>query len=159
MPSQFMPGRNKDFVNWLDSEGMADDYLKNFDWTTFDYATLTQEIMDRLAAPTAKFFLSHTKVELLEGAVKHRILFYPQFTTADLLKSDQLAAREFWVDLEHPELGTTITYPGPFVKLSETPIRMTRRAPLIGEHNQEIYGKELGMSSKEIQALKKAKVI
>jgi crotonobetainyl-CoA:carnitine CoA-transferase CaiB-like acyl-CoA transferase len=159
IPSAMMPGRNADFVRWMDSEGMADDYLKNYDWSKFDYSNMTQETMDRMAEPTAKFFLSHTKVELLEGAVKHRILFYPQFTTADILKSDQLAAREYWADLEHPELGTTITYPGPFAKLSETPIRMSRRAPLIGEHNQEIYGKELGMSKKEIQALKEAEVI
>ena len=159
MPSTMMPGRNADFVRWMDAEGMADDYLKNFDWSKFDYTTLTQETIDRMAEPTAKFFLAHTKVELLEGAVKHRILFYPQFTTSDILESEQLAAREFWLDLEHPELGTSIRYPGPFVKLSETPIQIKQRAPLIGEHNQEIYGKELGMSSKEIQALKKAKVI
>jgi crotonobetainyl-CoA:carnitine CoA-transferase CaiB-like acyl-CoA transferase len=75
------------------------------------------------------------------------------------LQSDQLKSREYWVDLEHPELGTKITYPGPFVKLSETPIRINRRAPLIGEHNEEIYIKELGMTHKELQALKRAKVI
>jgi crotonobetainyl-CoA:carnitine CoA-transferase CaiB-like acyl-CoA transferase len=154
-----MPGRNADFVRWMDSEGMADDYLKNYDWDNFDYSNMTQETVDRMAAPTAKFFASHTKEELLEGAVRHRILFYPQFTTSDLLKSSQLNARKYWVDMEHPELGTAITYPGPFAKLSETPIKYTRRAPLIGEHNQEIYGKELGMANKEIQALKKAKII
>ncbi len=153
------PSRNNDFVKWLDSEGMADDFLKNFDWTTFDYTTVTQETMNRLAEPTGRFFQSHTKVELLEGAVKHRIFFYPQFTTMNILESEQLAARDFWVNLEHPELGTSLRYPGAFAKLSETPIRMQRRAPLIGEHNEEIYGKELGMSHQEIQALKKAKVI
>jgi crotonobetainyl-CoA:carnitine CoA-transferase CaiB-like acyl-CoA transferase len=61
--------------------------------------------------------------------------------------------------VEHPELGTKIRYPGPFAKLSETPIQITRRAPLIGEHNEEIYVKELGMSHKEMQTLKKAEVI
>ena len=159
MPSGMNPERNLDFVRWMDSVGMADDYLKNFDWSKFDYSTLTQETIDRMAEPTAKFFAAQTKVELLEGAVKHRVFFYPQFTTSDLLKSDQLKAREYWVDVEHPELGTKIRYPGPFAKLSETPIQITRRAPLIGEHNEEIYVKELGMSHKEMQALKKAKVI
>jgi crotonobetainyl-CoA:carnitine CoA-transferase CaiB-like acyl-CoA transferase len=159
MPSGMNPERNLDFVRWMDSVGMADDYLKNFDWSKFDYSTLTQETIDRMAEPTAKFFAAQTKVELLEGAVKHRIFFYPQFTTSDLLKSDQLKAREYWVDVEHPELSTKIRYPGPFAKLSETPIQITKRAPLIGEHNEEIYIKELGMSHKEMQAMKKAKVI
>jgi benzylsuccinate CoA-transferase BbsE subunit len=159
MPSGMNPDRNKDFVRWMESVGMADDYLKNFDWSKFDYSTLTQATIDRMAEPTAKFFAAQTKVELLEGAVKHRVFFYPQFTTADLLKSDQLKAREYWIDLDHPELGKKITYPGPFAKLSETPINITRRAPLIGEHNAEIYEKELGIPHKELLALKKAKVI
>lgn len=159
MPSGMNPERNLDFVRWMDSLGYADDYLKNFDWSKFDYSTLTQETIDRMAVPTSKFFAAQTKVELLEGAVKHRIFFYPQFTTSDLLKSDQLKSREYWADVEHPELDTKIRYPGPFAKLSETPIQITRRAPLIGEHNEEIYVKELGMSHKEMQALKKAKVI
>ena len=159
MPRQFAAIRNVAFVNWLDSEGMADDFLKGFDWDTFDYATVTQEEIDRISEPTAKFFMAHTKVELLEGAVKHRILFYPQFTTTDILESVQLAARGFWVELEHPELDTTITYPGAFAQISETPLRISRRAPLIGEHNEEIYQKELGISSEELLTLKQAKVI
>jgi len=159
MPTGTGPNRNLDFVRWMESKGMANDYIRNFDWSKYDMSTLTQEIIDNLAEPTAKFFAAQTKVELLEGAVKHRVFFYPQFTVKDILESDQLAAREYWVDVEHPELGTKIRYPGPFAKLSETPIEIRRRAPLIGEHNEEIYGKELGMSKKEIQELKKAKVI
>ena len=159
MPGQFRAATNVAFVNWMDSEGMATDFLKEFDWEEFDYAEVTQEIMDRLEGPTAKFFMSHTKLELLEGAVQHRILFYPQFDTTDLLESVQLNAREYWADLEHPELGTTITYPGPFAKLSETPIKITRRAPLIGEHNREIYEEELGIPSAEILKLKQAGII
>ena len=95
----------------------------------------------------------------MEGAVKHRVFFYPQFTTKDILESEQLAAREFWADVEHPELNDKIRYPGPFAKLSETPIQVKRRAPLIGEHNEEIYEKELGISKKEIEELKEAKII
>jgi crotonobetainyl-CoA:carnitine CoA-transferase CaiB-like acyl-CoA transferase len=158
-PGQFRAATNIAFVRWLDSEGMATDFLKEFDWEEFDYNDITQEIMDRLEEPTGKFFMSHTKLELLEGAVQHRILFYPQFNTTDLLESAQLNAREFWVDIEHPEIGDTITYPGPFAKLSETPIKISRRAPLIGEHNREIYEEELGIAGEEILRLKKAGII
>ena len=159
MPGELSARRNVAFVNWLDSEGMANDFLKGFDWNTFDYAAITQEVMDRIAEPTAKFFMSHTKTELLEGAVKHRILFYPQFTTANILESVQLRARGYWVEIEHPELDTTITYPGAFVQASETPPRISRRAPLIGEHNQEIYERELGISKEELLRLKQDSII
>ena len=41
-------------------------------------------------------------------------------------------------------LGRTLTMPGPFAKMSETPIGPTARAPRLGEHNDEIYGGLLG---------------
>jgi crotonobetainyl-CoA:carnitine CoA-transferase CaiB-like acyl-CoA transferase len=103
--------------------------------------------------------MSHTKLELLEGAVQHRILFYPQFDTTDVLESVQLNAREYWVNIDHPELGTSITYPGPFAKLSETPIKISRCAPRIGEHNREIYEEGLGIPGEEILKLKQAGII
>ena len=87
------------------------------------------------------------------------MFFYPIFNTADVLKSSQLAAREFWEEVEHPELGTTITYPGAFAKISETPIRISRCAPRIGEHNQEVYEQELGIPREKLLKLKKANVI
>jgi crotonobetainyl-CoA:carnitine CoA-transferase CaiB-like acyl-CoA transferase len=133
-------------VNWMEEEGMADDFLMRMNWETLNLATATQEVVTRLEKPTAKFFMAHTKAELLEGAVKRRVRLYPVATTKEVLESIQLAAREYWVEIEHPELGTTITYPGAFGRFSEAPPRISRRAPLIGEHNQEIYEKELGTS-------------
>ncbi|HEX9976864.1 MAG TPA: CoA transferase [Dehalococcoidales bacterium] len=159
MPGEFGIKRNAAFVNWMDSEGMAEDFLKGFDWNNFDYTDITQETIDRLEAPTRRFFMSHTKLELLEGAVKHRILFYPQFNTTDILESEQLSARGYWTEAEHPELGTTITYPGPFAQFSQTPPRVSRRAPLIGEHNREVYQDELGIPEPELLKLKQAGVI
>lgn len=151
--------RNPALVRWMDSEGMADDFLREFDWTTFDWRTTTQEIMDRLEAPTAKFFMSHTKAELLEGALKHRVILYPVSTTRDILESAQLAARGFFVELAHPELGITITYPGAFARCSSASPRILRRAPLVGEHNDEIFESELGLSKEELVTLKQAGII
>ncbi len=137
---------NRPLTEWMVSEGMASDFLKGIDWETFDLRTVTQEILDGIEEPTGKFFLTHTKAELLEGALQRRIVLYPVFNAADVLASVQLAAREFWTEVEHPELGTTITYPGPFAKSSATPPRVSRRAPLIGEHNREILEQESGLS-------------
>jgi formyl-CoA transferase len=66
------------------------------------------------------------------------------------LKFPQLSVREYWEEVKHPELGTTITYPGAFVKLAEGSCGIRRRAPRIGEHNEEIYISEMGMSPKDL---------
>ncbi len=149
---------NVPLVKWMESEGYADEYLLNFNWEKFGNQT-TQEEIDRIEAPTAKFFLAHTKKELFEGAVRTNTQVYPVNTPADIVGDEQLAARKFWVQLDHPELGTRITYPGPFAMTNEAQPCPTRRAPLIGEHNQEIYEGELGLSKEEIVALRQAGVI
>ncbi len=49
-----------------------------------------------------------------------------------------LAERQYWTPLTHPELGQSIRYPGPFVRLSATPMAHQRRPPTVGEHTREI---------------------
>lgn len=147
------PG-NRALVEWMDSEGMAPDFLKDIEWYTFDMTTVTQEELDRVSEPMSKFFKSHTMVELYQGALKRRVMLYPVHTIKEAAEDAQLEAREFWTELKHPELGTNITYPGVFVKLANSPLRIRHRAPLIGEHNEEIYREELGMSQEELAALK-----
>ena len=71
----------------MESEVMADDFLKGFDWDTFNTAEATQDIKERLEEPTGKFFMAHTKAELLERAVKYRFLLYPVSTAKDILES------------------------------------------------------------------------
>jgi crotonobetainyl-CoA:carnitine CoA-transferase CaiB-like acyl-CoA transferase len=71
----------------------------------------------------------------------------------------QLAFRKFWIDVEHPELGTKIKYPGTFAQTAEATPKITRRAPLIGEHNEEIYKKELGISKEKLVMLKESGAI
>jgi crotonobetainyl-CoA:carnitine CoA-transferase CaiB-like acyl-CoA transferase len=156
----FMAARqNVPLLQWMDEEGMLDDFLRGFNWDTYYTPTVSQETVDKIEEPTRRFFLLHTKAELFEGALKRKAMLYPVSTTADLIESPQLAARGYWVEVEHPELGTTITYPGAFVSASEAPPRIMRRAPLIGEHNQEIYEQELGLSKEQLLALKQAGVV
>jgi crotonobetainyl-CoA:carnitine CoA-transferase CaiB-like acyl-CoA transferase len=147
------------FVEWMDSEGMATDFLKNLDWTKLDYTKTTQEIVDQITEPTRKFMLAHTKSEIYEGGVKSHAMAYPINDISDTMKDIQLAARNFWVKLSHPELNTSIVYPGAFALTSELPPQISRRAPLIGEHNREIFENELKISRTKVQTLKNAGVI
>lgn len=150
---------NRGLVEWMDSEGMAVDYLKKMDWDAFDMSVLTQEEFDRLAEPISRFFLAHTKEEIFEGAIKRRMMIYPIYTVEDISADPQLAVREFWAEVEYPGLNTTITHPGAFIKLSETPCTLIRRSPGIGEHNIEIYKGEFGLSREEILLLKQGGII
>ncbi|MEE8418738.1 MAG: CoA transferase, partial [Dehalococcoidales bacterium] len=146
-------------IKWMESEGVTSDFIKEFDWETPDFIKISQEEMDQIEEPTARFFMAHTKAELLEGAVKNKAMLYPVATTPDMLESVQLAARGFWQEVEHAELGVSLTYPGAFAATSEAPSRISRRAPLIGEHNEEIYGRELSISKEKLASLKQDGVV
>jgi crotonobetainyl-CoA:carnitine CoA-transferase CaiB-like acyl-CoA transferase len=152
------PRTNGPMVKWMASEGMADDFLLNYDWTKFEMST-PQADVDRMEAPTAKFFLKHTKAELFEGALKFNVQVYPVSTPADMLENAQLTARGFWTQVEHPELNTTITYPRAFPYTSEIPGRISRRAPHIGEHNEDVFTGELGLAREKLLVLKQAGII
>jgi crotonobetainyl-CoA:carnitine CoA-transferase CaiB-like acyl-CoA transferase len=115
--------------------------------------------MDRIEQPIGSFFLKHTKARLEAEAVKRDIVLFLVCTTEDELACPQLDERNYWVDTDHPELGDTIRYPGPWIKLSHHGWKMRYRAPLIGEHNEDIYCGEMGLSKKELTMLCSAGVI
>jgi crotonobetainyl-CoA:carnitine CoA-transferase CaiB-like acyl-CoA transferase len=146
-------------INWMAFKGMATDFLKEFDWERPDFMDVYQQERQRIDEPTAAFFMAHTKAELLEEAIEHKVMLYPVSTTADMLANLQLSEREFWIELEHPELGVKLTYPGVFANTSNAQLRMTRRAPLIGEHNREIYQDELGILAERLSAWEQNGVI
>jgi crotonobetainyl-CoA:carnitine CoA-transferase CaiB-like acyl-CoA transferase len=146
-------------TEWVIEEDMASETLKNLDWNQFSWHTVSQEALDEITQSWSRFFLKHTKAELWEGAQKRGIMLYPILTTKDILEFKQLNIRDYWQEVEHPELGTSITYPGGFVKMTEAPCQIRRRAPLIGEHNEEIYTGELGLSKEELLTLKQAKIV
>ena len=150
---------NEEMVKWLDEHRMATSYLKEKDWSVFDPGPCTQEEFDQIFEPISKFLHGLTKRKYLEEVTKRRILGYPVSTAKDILENPQLQARGVWKELEHPELGDTITYPGSFAKFSELSSGIRHRAPLIGEHNEEIYLEELGFSRDELTRLKEANII
>jgi benzylsuccinate CoA-transferase BbsE subunit len=149
---------NRERTKWMDEKGMATDWMKAQDWEKFDPAPATQEDFNQIMEPVANFLRGITKRESLEQAVESRIMGYPVSTAKDIMENPQLAAREVWQEVEHPELSTTITYPGSWVKLTESSLGIRRRAPLVGEHNEEIY-QELGLSKEDLLTLKQANVI
>ncbi len=150
---------SKALVEMANRDGMMLE-LKDYDWAMLDMATVSQEEVDRNEKLLGEFLLTKTKAELFDEAVRKAILLIPVNTPKEIVESPQLAFRKFWVDVEHPELGEAITYPGWPIKMSELPpYKPQRRAPLIGEHNQEVYTKELGISSEQMALLQANGVI
>jgi crotonobetainyl-CoA:carnitine CoA-transferase CaiB-like acyl-CoA transferase len=78
-------------------------------------------------------------------------------TVEDLLTDPQYEARKFWVDVEHPYTGK-LPYPGVPAKMTETGWKLNR-APLLGEHNQEIYCDWLGYTREEMTKLREVGII
>lgn len=150
---------NRELVKWMDEHGMATGWLKEKDWDSFDIATVTQEEIDRIEEPAASFFKTLTKAEFFQRVLERGMLGYPLCTAEDILADRQLQERGFWQEADHPELGRSITYPGPFAQLSEAGCRLRRKAPLIGEHNEEVYCGELGLSKQELVMLKEAGIV
>ncbi len=122
-------------------------------------AGVEQKFFDNLSDALAPFLLDKTKKQLFNWAMENELFLAPLSDAGDLLENPQLKSREFWVKLEHHELGDAFTYPGPFVKMSRTPVTLIRRAPLIGEHNNEVYRDELGIPAGKLIDLKQAGVI
>ncbi len=76
----------------------------------------------------------------------------------DLIERDaQLAHRQHWVRLAHEEMGTTM-YNAPPIRLSRTPAQLSRPAPLLGQHTEEVCSQLLGLTGVEIESLRAAGV-
>ncbi len=148
---------NKAMVEWMQEEGVHDQMMESIDWDNFDMGKTTQDMHDHMEQIVGGFFMKYTKQEMHEQAVRRAMMLYPVNNMKDILEDPQLAARGFWQEVEHPELGARIIYPGNFAQGSPCYIR--RRAPLIGEHNIEVYEGELKYTREDLLVLKQAGVI
>ena len=84
---------------------------------------------------------NYSKHEIARWGQEQRIPCFPVNTVLDLFNDDQLAHREFFVEIEHPAAGA-LKYPGAAYKFSNTGLPLAARpAPLLGEHNESILEK------------------
>jgi crotonobetainyl-CoA:carnitine CoA-transferase CaiB-like acyl-CoA transferase len=80
------------------------------------------------------------------------------YSPEEVLADPHFQAREWPVTVEHGELGRAVTYPGHPYRFTASPWQITRRPPLLGEHNDEVFG-ELGLAAEEIRGLRERGVI
>lgn len=75
----------------------------------------------------------------------------------ELWDDEHVAANGYFTEYDHPLLGP-IAAPAPIVRMSETPTRIQRASPMLGEHNDEVLG-ELGYDEEQVAALRGAGAI
>jgi len=149
----------RSLIGWMEEEGMADDWLRKIDWDSFDMALASQDFFDELEPRIISWLKTHTKSELYEGGLRRGIPIYPVYSVDEIIKDSQLQARKFWMEIEHARLDTKIIYPGPFFDSSIAPYQVKQIAPGVGEHNEEIYLKEMGLSQEEFNLYRQKGVI
>lgn len=147
----------EDTIQWLIDTGVkaAEPYLAP-EWAQPDKLEQRGQIILEMVREWARQF---TMEELFMEGQRRRVTTSPVQTPDKVFFDPQLRNRNFFVEVEHPELGRTLTYPGAPYKLVETPWRIARKAPLLGQHNKEVYTNEFGLDVMRLEELKKKGVI
>ena len=132
-----------------------EEWLEMPEFKTVDDRVRNRALLDRLIAQeTAKL----DKEELLRELESVKIAAAPVMTVADVANDPHFAReRNMYADVEHPQLGT-VRITGQAIKMSDTNPYVRGCAPMLGEHNQEVYT-ELGYSEEEIREMRQSGVI
>ena len=94
----------------------------------------------------------HTKEWIFHDGQERRLPVAPASTIEDVVHDPHLEAREYFTEIEHAELGT-LKYPGAPYKFHATYVGAKHPAPLVGQHNQEVYENELGIPAERLRKL------
>ena len=94
----------------------------------------------------------HTPYEVMETLQAAGVAAMPVMSLEDQFRDPHLREREIHLESEHPKVGLEFLHGIPW-RLSDTPGRIRRPAPLLGEHNQYVFGDLLGLPDAEIQQL------
>jgi crotonobetainyl-CoA:carnitine CoA-transferase CaiB-like acyl-CoA transferase len=150
------PGYVKDLAALLDTYGMAGDLKDAKYQDPAVIAANTSHIIDDLVAS----FIASLPAEEVYHAAQARGFTWGVVRAPEALLDDaHLHDRGFWKRVDHPELGRSFLYPGEAAIYNGSPWRISRRVPLIGEHNSEILSDELGLSRGELVVLAENGVI
>jgi len=110
------------------------------------------EHFEEARAEIAEKVAGREKMELFQSGVEWRIPLGLVPNTREVLGSPQHQARGFFEEVDHPVMGK-VTMPGAPFKMMETPWQLKSPAPMLGEHNEEVYCQRLGYSKEELVRL------
>lgn len=137
------------------------DFMGNPDWAEdakFETLEGRSQYSDELYEHIEEWTKGRTKEEVYHGLQRKGVPTAMVCTAAEVMNSPQYKTREFFVELEHPAVGK-VTYPRGLSVFSETPWVLERPAPLLGQHNEEVYTKLLGFARGDLVRMRGAGVI
>ena len=141
---------------WMAEDGMVGDLMDEKYDSLFvlrgDQSLHIEELIE-------SWTLTHTRAEITGRGQGGHHPWGPVTTPEELLDNPQLWDRGFLMNVEHPGLGATLTYPGAPYIFSESPWKLRSTAPSVGEHNADVYGDELGLSPRELSELSRSGVV
>ena len=113
--------------------------------------------LNEVFATIEAWTMQHSKWEVFEQFSAIDVPCGPVFDTSDIVQDESLRDSGMIVEVEHPERGTYLNVGCP-LRLSDSPVEM-RRAPLLGEHSEEVLQEVLGIEPAEVAAMRQAGVI
>ena len=119
-----------------------------------DMDVATKEEFDSIFIPWS---MERTKREISDLLSKGGLLVEPLNTAADLLADPHLKERDYFVEVDHPVTGK-LQHPGLPFKMAASPGQINRPAPLLGQHNDEVY-EGLGYTREDLVRLRERGVI
>jgi benzylsuccinate CoA-transferase BbsF subunit len=128
------------------------------EWTVeprFADTYLRMQHRNELDALITTWTSQHTPYDVMEALQATGVAAMPVMNLEDQFRDPHLRARQVHVECEHPKVGIEWLHGIPW-QLSETPGRIRRPAPLLGEHNQYVFGELLNLPAAEIQRLVEA---
>lgn len=125
------------------------------EWENFIYRVGNA---DDLYAIMLDFTTKFTQIELWEAGFREGVPIAPIYDIPAFVNSADATARKFFIEVDHPVAGKG-QYPGPPYKWTETPASVRQAAPCLGEHNEEIYCGELGLTINDLITLRYAGVL
>lgn len=154
-------GRTNNFFAWMQAEGALPEAFADWNWITLpdriSSGEISDEDLERVRGAVAAFLAHRSKTELQAEAMRRELALAPVNDVGDLLSSEQFNARNFFVTVD--EGGATRTLPGQFAFGPEGMFAEARPAPLLGQHNDEVYNELLGLPAAEIERLRAQRVI
>ena len=149
------PARLQRLATMLDQYGLAQDLL---DEKYQNLATI-QANLRHIGEVLEHFFANVPQEESWRAGQENGLPWGGVRSMDEIINDEHLRDRGFFTEVEHPELGHRFIYPGGAATYNGSPWRISRRAPLIGEHNEEIFCGELGVQKAELTLLAESGVI
>jgi len=164
-PDGIMPCEDGYVVVVTPEEHQWESFMKllgNPEWSKEEWCTDRMkrvENVDRISKPILEWMNDKKKEDVFRKGQALSVPVAPINSSKEVVESPQFNARKFFVEMEHPVAGKINKFPSSPYRFSKTPWDIDRPAPLLGEHNEIIFGKRLGLSKEELENLKKSGII